>query len=404
LQVQLLLAVSVGAALLLAVLLEERVRAERRAEAAERLASVGALAAGMAHEINNPLTYLGANLEHARGALQPMAGTQVMDSVLEALADAAEGAVRIGRVVRDLKLVSRIEPGERTAVYLQDEIGSAVKLSGHEVRHRARLVLELGPVPLVEAPRFQLGQVFVNLLVNAAHAIAEGHADQNQIRVATRTGPGGEAIAEVSDTGSGIPDALRARIFEPFFTTKPVGHGTGLGLSVCHGIVAGLGGRLEVESEVGRGSTFRVILPAASSPPPARTPAPVRPAPGPRARVLVIDDDALVGQSIQRTLHGLDVEVMINARAAQQRLAGGERFDLVLCDLMMPNVNGVELYEALEIAAPDQARRVVFITAGAFTERAQVFLERTRRPVLTKPFEAEALRSEVHRLLREQAG
>jgi signal transduction histidine kinase/CheY-like chemotaxis protein len=404
LQVQLLLAVSVGAALLLAVLLEERVRAERRAEAAERLASVGALAAGMAHEINNPLTYLGANLDHARGALLPLAGTQAMDSVLDALADAAEGAVRIGRVVRDLKLVSRIEPGERTAVSLQDEIGSAVKLSSHEVRHRARLVLELGPVPLVEAPRFQLGQVFVNLLVNAAHAIPEGHADENQIKVTTREGPGGEAIAEVSDTGGGIPEAVRSRIFEPFFTTKPVGHGTGLGLSVCHGIIASLGGHLEVESQLGRGTTFRVVLPAAPPLPPAATPAPVMPPPGPRARVLVVDDDALVGQSIRRTLRDLDVEVMSDGRAALHRLVGGERFDLVLCDLMMPNVNGVELYESLEVAAPDLARRVVFITAGAFTERSQALLERTRRPVLAKPFGAEALRSAVHRLLREQAG
>ncbi|HET9555272.1 MAG TPA: MASE1 domain-containing protein [Anaeromyxobacteraceae bacterium] len=219
----------------------------RRAEGAQRLASVGTLAAGMAHEINNPLTFVAANLAYALDRLGALRGDPRAEEAVRALEDAEEGTRRVARVVRDLKTVSRVEATERRPVDVRAEIETALKLAQNELRHRARLTLRLDDVPPVEAAEFQLGQVFLNLLVNAAHAIPEGDADRHRITVASRTSPQGHAVVEVGDTGCGIPAAVRARIFEPFFTTKPVGQGTGLGLSVCHGIVSGLGGRIEVE-------------------------------------------------------------------------------------------------------------------------------------------------------------
>jgi CheY-like chemotaxis protein len=257
------------------------------------------------------------------------------------------------------------------------------------------VVEDLGEVPRVEAADFQLGQVFLNLLVNAAHAVGDGDPTRHTVRVSMRTAPNGWAVVEVADSGSGIPLELRSRIFEPFFTTKPLGQGTGLGLSVCHGIVTGLGGRIEVESAPGRGSTFRVLLPPA-----AATVAPPVPAPRPRldgarARLLVVDDEQLIGSTIRRLLSAHEVVALTDPREALARLIGGEHFDLVLCDLMMPQLSGMDLHDAVAAARPELARRMVFMTGGAFTDRARQFLEQAGNPQLTKPFAPQDLRDQV---------
>jgi PAS domain S-box-containing protein len=367
----------------------------RRAEAAQRLAAVGTLAAGMAHEINNPLTFVAANLAHALEVLD-RPGRPAADELRLALHDAEEGTRRVARVVRDLKAVSRVEDAGRRPLDVGAEVETAVKLAQHELRHRARLEVALGAMPLVESSDFQLGQVFLNLLVNATHALPEGDAEHHLVRVVGSTGPGGEAVVEVADTGCGISPEVRPRIFEPFFTTKPLGQGTGLGLSVCHGIVTSLGGRIEVESEPGRGATFRVVLPAARQAPAAGRESPAAPAPAPgRGRVLVVDDEPLIGITIRRVLATHEVTTVTDAREALALLTSGERFDVVLCDLMMPLMGGIELYQALAARAPEASRRMAFITGGAFTERARDFLERSGRPQITKPFDPPALRALV---------
>ncbi len=242
----------------------------------------------------------------------------------------------------------------------------------------------------------RLGQVFLNLLTNAAQAIPAGHADRNTIRVEVRRGDAGEVIAEVSDTGGGIAHEVRPRLFEPFFTTKPVGEGTGLGLFVCHGIVAGMGGRIEVESEPAKGSTFRVVLPpaapgAATRPAPATAPVPAR-----RARVLVVDDDARVASALKRVLQrDHDVEISTEPRAALERVRGGETWDVVFCDLMMPEMSGMEWYDGVRRAAPPLAGRIVFVTGGAFTDAAREFLERVPNARVEKPFTPDELRALV---------
>ncbi|WNG44561.1 histidine kinase [Archangium minus] len=231
---------------------------------ADRLATIGQLAAGLGHEINNPLAFIIGNLDYVQQQLVRTAGTSTPEEhqeLLEALADARDGAERVRLIVRDLKVLSHPNDMERGPVDIVATLRGAVKVAAHELRDRARLVETLDAVAPVNGHTARLCQVFLNLLINAAHAISPGRAEQNEIRLSVRMCDAHRVVVEVSDTGCGIPPEHLDRIFNPFFTTKPVGVGTGLGLSVCHGIVTALGGELSVESEQGRGSTFRVHLP-----------------------------------------------------------------------------------------------------------------------------------------------
>jgi len=283
-----------------------------------------------------------------------------------------------------------------TLVDVAGEIGAAVGITRHQVAPRARLVLDVAPgLPAIAAGRHELGQVVVNLLVNAAQAIPEGHAGDHEVRVLARA-EGDRVVVEVSDTGIGIPEDVRARIFDPFFTTKQVGAGTGLGLAICHGIVTAAGGSISVRSEAGRGTTVRVELPAAGAPAAPEIPPPPRAARGGRRRVLVVDDEELVGHAIARVLSSEhDVEVMTSAAEAARRAAAGERWDVVLCDLIMPDTSGMELARLLERSAPDLADRLVFITGGAYTEASRAFLGDGARPYLEKPLDMDRLREMV---------
>jgi CheY-like chemotaxis protein len=206
---------------------------------------------------------------------------------------------------------------------------------------------------------------------------------------------------EVRDTGRGISRADLGRIFEPFFTTKPVGVGTGLGLSVCHGIVTSLGGEITVESTVGQGAAFRVALPPAGAGDPQATvaaPEPERTAAVPGARVLVVDDDPLVGAAVRRALaRDHHVTVVESGGAALARIREGARYDVILCDLMMPVMTGIELHAQLTELDERQAERMVFATGGAFTPAARAFLDRVSHACMEKPFELRELRALVRR-------
>jgi len=273
-------------------------------------------------------------------------------------------------------------------------LDSSTRMAWNEIRHRAKLVKDYGDVPMVNANESRLGQVLLNLVVNAAQAIAEGQADNNEIRVSTWTTEDGKIAVEVSDTGSGIAKENLDRIFDPFFTTKAVGVGTGLGLAICHRIITELGGHISVESEVGKGSRFRLLLPAtgATARPP-KVPTPMRPTPQ-RKRILVVDDEETLGRAIQRSLSpDHDVVVLTRARDALSMVEAGERFDVILTDVMMPEVTGMEMYERLRQMAPEQAQRVVFLTGGAFTPAAREFLDTVPNPIVEKPFDPKSLRS-----------
>jgi signal transduction histidine kinase len=376
----------------------------------ERMASAGMLAAGVAHEINNPLAVIMANLDFVVGLLGPLAAVarsadahrrelngndglahgiegrlQEIDGPLH---DAREAVERIRGIVRDVKLFSRPHNEERGPVDVRTVIESSIRMAWNEIRHRAHLVKEYGDVPMVNSNEARLGQVLLNLLMNAAQAMPEGRASRNEIRVVTKTAEDGRVIIEVRDTGTGMSKEILERIFDPFFTTKPVGVGTGLGLSLCHRMVTDLGGEIGVESEVDKGTLFRVILPAATGEPIKRVS--VRPPKeqARRVKVLVVDDEVAVGRALQRSLGPRhDVVVLTSGKDALARVASGERFDTILSDLMMPEVTGMEIYEELCRTAPDQAKRMIFITGGAFTERAREFLDLVPNPRIEKPFE-----------------
>ncbi|WP_083682785.1 sensor histidine kinase [Archangium sp. Cb G35] len=231
---------------------------------ADRLATIGQLAAGLGHEINNPLAFIIGNLDYVQQQLVRTAGAatpEEQQEMIEAIADARDGAERVSLIVRDLKVLSHPNDLENGPVDVVTSLRSAVKVAAYELRDRATLVEELVAVPPVNGHKVRLCQVFLNLLVNAAHAISPGQAARNEIRISTRMSSSRSVVVEVSDTGCGIPQENLERIFNPFFTTKPVGVGTGLGLSVCHGIITALGGEISARSEVGRGTTFTVTLP-----------------------------------------------------------------------------------------------------------------------------------------------
>ena len=244
----------------------------------DRLAAVGTLAAGVAHEINNPLAFVLSNLSFLSGELQgvarelPPGRTAEMEEVLR---EASDGAHRVRQIVRDLRTFSRGDDEIATSVNLQSVLESAITMARGELRMRAQIVREYRDVPLVEGNEGRFGQVFLNLLINAAQAIPPGKPERHEVRIVLRQA-GDRVVVEIHDTGVGMSPEVRARIFDPFFTTKPVGEGTGLGLSICHGIVTGFGGEITVESEEGRGSIFRVALPVAQRTRDAGHPEPLR--------------------------------------------------------------------------------------------------------------------------------
>jgi signal transduction histidine kinase len=250
-------------------------RVQGRLALSERLASVGRLAGGVAHELNNPLAGLFANLAFVAEQLGHLPAGDEAGEVSAALRDASAAAERMRDVIRDLQLFSRGEVGALGTVDARSVVESSLAKAGSAIRHRARLVRDLAPVPPVRAPEARLGQVVLRLILNAAQSIPEGDAARNEIRVSTRPS-GARVCIEVADTGCGISPENLTRIFDPFFTTRPVGSGTGLGLPVCLGIVQALGGTIEVESDPGRGSTFRVLLPASVGPETRRGEGPAR--------------------------------------------------------------------------------------------------------------------------------
>ncbi len=374
----------------------DRREIEARLAQGDRMASLGRLAAGVAHEINNPLAYVRTSLDIARREIERFRldrDAARLDKMLELIEHADDGIERVRVITNDLKTFSRGDEGSWIAVEPNRIVETAVNLAWNEIRHRAELVREIQPVPPVMGSESRYVQVLVNLLVNAAQAIHEGDAQHNRITIRTGRVSDDRVFIEVEDTGSGIEPERLAHIFEPFWTSKPKGVGTGLRLSICHGIVTSAGGDIRVtRSAPGEGTTFRIELPAApyvedipGGGPSARAGggrAQLR-----RARILVVDDEPKLGTTLKLALGDrFDVEVVDSGAGAERLLERDGAFDLVLCDLMMPEVSGMDLYERVRVMRPELAPRFVFMTGGAFTERARAFLKEHRMRRIEKPF------------------
>jgi PAS domain S-box-containing protein len=369
----------------------ERMRAEAarretesRMTVLERLAATGRLAAGVAHEINNPLTYVLSNLEE-------ISTLESTDEIHRCACEAMDGARRVAAIVRDLRVFSGRPQREQPRCEPAKVADSAVSLMRNQIRHRARCELDVRPTPEAAIEDGRLAQVLVNLLMNACQAIPEGDVEANFIRLAIAYEPPW-ILVEVSDSGEGIAPDVIPHLFEPFFTTRKIGEGSGLGLSVSFAIVTGVGGTIDVQSSKGEGAKFVLRLPVAGAAPTCA--AESAPAPAPTAkklRILVIDDEAPVGRALARYLSDYDVAVECRAQDALQRLHSGERFDAILTDMMMPEMSGIQFYEHLRHDLPELAGAVIFMSGGVFGPEAQAFMARVKPIVYEKPLDMQAL-------------
>ncbi len=369
---------------------------------ADRLAAVGTLAAGVGHEINNPLAYVLLNLQALERELTRIAPAERIADAVEMVRNALTGIDRVRTIARDLKSFSRSDPDARAPVDVRRVLESAINMAAHEIRLRARLVTRFEDVPPVLANEARLGQVFLNLLLNAAQALPERRTDRDEIRVLARSDGDDRVVVEVSDTGPGIPEPILERIFDPYFTTKPLGVGTGLGLSIGRSIVSSLGGILTAANAPEGGAVFRVELPGLRSPAGHAAVVSQPPRGHPRKlRVLIVEDEPALALVLQRALgDGYDAIVAPGGREALGVLTRNPSFDVVLCDVMMPGMSGVELYEEMTTCDPAVADRFVFMTGGTQTARIRDLLAAAQRPWLEKPFDARELR----RILVEMVG
>ncbi|HVV83558.1 MAG TPA: response regulator [Kofleriaceae bacterium] len=392
---------------------------ERRLALTARMASLATLTAGLGHELNNPLAYNLANLQfvldHALPRLRHVLGAAAGEeraraSLAEtegALADARAGAERMRDTIGTLRGFSREAGAADEEVDLVATVDAAIRLTANEVAQRAPLVRELRARPRVTGHAGQLAQVFTHLLVNAAQAVEPRPGPPRPIRVVVDE-TDRAAIVDVIDPGTGIAPEVMVRIFEPFFTTRPVGAGAGLGLAIVHGLVTLHGGEVTASSKPGQGSTFRVTLPrlasAGARPPertaPARAPDPLAEQPAARRRILVVDDDERVSRSLARMLSAHHDVTVVNSPHEAMALVAGGSFDVLLLDLMMPGMTGMDLYAWLRGAAPALAARTLFLTGGVFTADAQAFVVSMGDRVLQKPVRGTVLREAIERAAR----
>jgi signal transduction histidine kinase/CheY-like chemotaxis protein len=377
----------------------ERRRMERQVDRAERLAALGRLAASVAHEINNPLSY---SIEALRlmGDLVPAAAPALAGRLAELVAEAADGMERVRLITRDLKAFSRCDEDVRSPQDLGQAIAAAIKMVATRTGARARVELRLGPPALVAADPTRLVQIFVNLVLNATDALPAPAHDRNLITISTRLEDekgekAGKVAVEITDNGPGIPAGVRDRIFDPFFTTKAVGEGTGLGLFVTRNLVESLGGTIELDDGPGGGARFTIRLPVLPAPerltaPVPRPVAPAAEAPA-RGRVVIIDDEPQLAKIFgARLAKEFDVQTFTSGRAALEHLLASDAYDLVFCDLMMPDVSGMQVFEKLRASRPGLERRIVFMTGGVFDPAVAEFLSSVPNECVDKPFDVRA--------------
>ena len=407
----------------------ERVQGEqlkRQLLQADRLAAIGRLAAGVAHEISNPATFVQASAsllrEHFGRLESSLRALQDEDnwvpgrwrSVSLALGQAGEafselqrlternaaGVDRICSVVQDLRGYSRLEPGKVVLIHANDVVADVCNLVSNVVRHKARLVKNLTGVPPVALPRGRLDQILTNLLVNASQAVPDAPPQDNRITISTRCEKD-RVVISVEDNGIGMNAEQQKRVFEPFFTTKPRGVGVGLGLSICREIARAHQGDVICFSEEGRGTRFEVNFPMVSeqevrmptpAPPPAQLPLG-------RPRVLIVDDEPNIREVYSLLLSDeFEVETAKNGEQALEIIKSRPKFDVIVSDLMMPDMDAAELMEALLSIESSLTERFILYTGGAVSERARRLVDTGEVPVLYKPL----LIDELKKAIRER--
>jgi signal transduction histidine kinase len=394
----------------------EKTLMQRRIELSDRLASLGTMASGVAQEVNTPLSVVGVNAAYALDELRRItnelraiehpgtaAACRSLDAVIEAQVDVRAAAGQLGRLIAELRAFAKPPASRRVGdISIAHAIEVAVRSTAHEFRGRARVLSDVTVgLPVVRGDETRLVQVLIHVLSNAARAISPGDPAANHVTVRAFASPRDDVAIEVIDTGCGMSADTAARAFEPFFTTKAPGSGAGLGLAICRGIVASLGGEMTIDSAPGRGTTVRVQLPQT----PQQAPAPAVTVPAARTlhgRILIIDDQEVLRRSMQRVLRGHQTTCAATGREALDLIAGGDEFDLILTDVMMPGMSGIQLYEALLSRDPGHASRMVFVSGTTSSPKVDDFLRSIPNRRLDKPFDVGSLRELIQELLAEQ--
>ena len=377
----------------------ERKRLQHRLVEHDRLAALGTLSAGVAHEINNPLTYATLGLQRIERTLSSLAlPPPTLAQVRAQLREIEHGISRVASITRGLRTFARPDDAPPGPVSLAEVIERSLKMVENDLRHRAQLHCTVDDVPPVIGNASRLEQVVVNVLLNALQSLAPDR--RNEIALAVRR-QGAEAVLTIRDTGRGIPASLRDRVFEPFFTTRAVGEGMGLGLSVCRTIIEGFGGRIAVAASDESGTTMMITLPIHRGSQPAVEEVAARPPSATRKRVLIIDDEPLLRDALTRLLGGEhDIATASSGVEGLAKIALGA-FDAIICDVMMPGMNGQEVYRRIADVHPGLERRIVFITGGTFSPELDEFLARTPNRLLAKPFQLDDVIAAVDQVVHE---
>jgi two-component system, cell cycle sensor histidine kinase and response regulator CckA len=384
-------------------------RMERQAVNNDKLATLGTLAAGVAHEVNNPLTFVLGNLTFLQEQVDEIkvmlqqkgvldgACEKLLAEMTEEITEVTHGGERIRDIVKGLKSFARNGDDKAEKVDLNQVIEASINMTFHMMKQKARLEKDMAVnLPTFTANSGKLQQVFMNLFVNASQAIVGNRPSENKITV--RTGrQDGNLFVEVSDTGRGIPAEVLPRIFDPFFTTKPVGEGTGLGLAVCNEILRHFQGSMEVRSEVGKGTTFTVYLPLENGLSTGKDAVEVNNAAKVEkklGRVLVVDDEPgnldVISKGLRKDYDVVSALSGVEAMAVLTK--GGDQVDAIVSDINMPEMDGVTLFKTVAKVFPGMEKKMIFITGGIFSEGVNEFLKGIPNYCLEKPFRQDDLK------------
>lgn len=389
--------------------MSDRLQLERELRHAQKVEDLGRMVAGIGHEVNNPLAYVLSNLHYVRGEIVGAAFAGA-DATRQAIGDALEEAIaggeRIRSIVNATRQFSKTLEEPPKAVELSVSLAAALRMVSNELRHRAKYVEVIEAVPPIIADPHRLQQVFVNLLVNAVHALPHG-STQNEVRVTCTREDEGFVVIRIADTGQGIPESDLDRVFEPFFSTRTHGSSLGLGLWICRGIIESFGGKIELTSVLGSGTTvsvhLRVAAPIATESMPTQSKATQTSLPaGRQARILLVDDEPAVLRGLARVLKDHQVVMSADGRQAIETYKSGE-FDIVFCDVMMPGFGGMEFLQEMEKLGPEHAKRVVLMTGGVVHEDIREFIAKSGNRCLSKPFEHEKLQQFIRRSVSSAA-
>jgi PAS domain S-box-containing protein len=387
----------------------ESKKIESLMRATERVAALGRMAAGVAHEINNPLSYVLGNLNLIEEKLEKIdfQGNSDARVILSMIKDAESGVLRIKNIVKSLKKLSGDVKSEEIEKFpLNEVIESAIEYSHNELKHRATVTSQIEKTIYLSGIKGEMNQVFLNMMINAGHAFKEGNAISNEINISAERISNDKVLVRIRDTGCGIPKENIEKIFDPFFTSKTAGEGTGLGLAICHKIITAHGGLLTVTSEVGIGTEFQLTLNCCESKGVSHdqnvikinTQANKSIQASLKSKILILDDEEMIGKVITLLLADHETTYFSDATKALEYLDGGDDVDIIICDLMMPGMSGVDFYNTL-MKRGQLHEKIIFMSGGACTPQTQEFIDSLTTPVIYKPFDSSEIKSLVSDIL-----